>query len=197
VPPLASIRFSAGETLVQSDLELRGYGMPGRGPLNVARIIIPSIGVDAPVEPQFVGANGRMPEPSAAEVVAWYDFSTFQGVGGLPLLGGNAAFAGDLDRIRVGPGVFFRLAEVPAGGIITLVLNDGRRLYYRVEFNKTISVDGMDWFGIVSATRDESATFITAAPPFSGGRYSMRRIVWARRVNCDVSSGAPVCEAPV
>lgn len=197
VPPLTSIGFSSGETLLQSDLELRGYGNAGRGPLNVARVVIPSINVDAPVETAFVGANGRMPEPSAASVVAWYDFSSFQGVGGLPLLGGNAPFAGDLDRSGVGPAVFFRLAELPAGGIITLVLNDGRHLYYRVEFNKTIAVDGMDWYGIVAATRDESATFITAAPPFDAGRYRMRRIVWARRVNCDVSSGAPVCEAPV
>jgi hypothetical protein len=135
-----------------------------------------------------------MPEPSAANVVAWYDFSVFTDLGGLPLGGGNAVFAGDLDRINVGPGVFFNLRDVTRGDIVTIVLDDGRRLYYHVEFNKILD-DTVDFSGVMQATRDESATFITAAGAFQPGtNYTHRRIVWARRVNC--GPGPAACELP-
>lgn len=193
VPPLSALTFSVGDRLLPQDLYARGSNAAGRGQPNVARVLIPSIGVDAAVEPHIVGANGSMPDPTAADVVAWYDFSAFAGIGGLPLSGGNAVFAGDLDRVRVGPGVFWRLAEVQPGGIITLALRDGRQLYYFVEFNKLASRD-VDFADITAATADESATFITAAGTASADGYSERRILWARRVNC--SPGGVSCELP-
>jgi hypothetical protein len=193
VPPLTALAFSSGDRLTDADLIQRGPSTAGRGALNVARVQIPAIGVDAAVEPHTVGADGQMPDPTAADVVAWYDFTNWQGIGGLPLAGGNAVFAGDYDRVRVGAGVFFRLHEVQPGSIITLALNDGRRLYYRVEFNKIASRD-IDFANITFATEDESATFITAAGVVSPDGYPDRRIVWARRVNC--SPGGVSCEAP-
>jgi hypothetical protein len=193
VPPLTALTFSVGPRVTIDDLTQRPMGNAGRGALNVVRVQIPSIGVEAAVEPHVVGLDGQMPEPTGADVVAWYDFSAFAGIGGLPLAGGNAVFAGDFDRVRVGPGVFFRLGEVQPGEIITLALRDGRSLYYRVEFNKVASRE-IDFANITFATADESATFITAAGAIAPGGYPDRRIVWARRVNC--SAGGVACEVP-
>lgn len=197
VPPLTALSFSAGEALTQADQYIRGYGTAGRGALNIARVQIPSIGVDAPVQAVTVGTDGVMPRPPAIDVVAFYDFGTFQGMGGLPLAGGNAIFAGDIGRPTVGPGVFAQLASVAPGEIITLVMLDGRRLYYVVEFNKTIEVASWDQ-SVVAATADESATFITAAGTVlpGGTSTSARRIVWARRVNCIAPASAATCELP-
>jgi len=193
VPPLERLTFSDGSRLTLEDLAQRRSGTAGRGTFNIARIVIPSISVDAAVEVQKVGLDGRMPEPSSAAVVAWYDFSEWPGFGGLPLSGGNAVFAGDLDRTRVGPGVFFRLAEVRPGEIIAIELTDGRRLYYHVEFNKLTARDG-DFADVTIATAAESATFITAAGAFGPSGYPDRRIVWARRVNCQ--PGGVGCDLP-
>ena len=193
MPPLRRHTYSAGDALLPGDLAIRGVGTASRGPRNVARIIIPAAGVDAPVETQTVGLDGRMPEPSAADVIAWYDFSVYSGIGGLPLAGGNAVFAGDIDRTGVGPGVFWTLHEVAAGDIVTLVLLDGRALYYHVEFNKIVGRD-IDFGSVAAATADESATFITATGAFGSGGYADRRIVWARRVNCE--PGGVACELP-
>ncbi len=183
VPPLRRLTFSPGDALAPSDLAARGYGRAGVGPFTGVALVIPSIGVDTMIEAQTVPASGVMPEPSSFEVIAWYDFSNFTGLGGIPLEGGNVVMAGNLGG-GLRPGVLANLSGVAIGEILTLHLNDGRRLFYRVEFNKTVVVDGSDWTDIVTATADESMTLITAAGTQVGAKYTHRRIVWARRVNC-------------
>lgn len=184
MPQLYILPFSAGETLTNSDLALRGYGVPGRGAFRGTRFIIPAIDVDASLETQVVGSNGTMPRASTPAVVAWYDFSAFTGLGGVPLLGGNSVFAGDY--AKGGPGVFARLGELQPGAMIHLYLNDGTAAYYRVDFNKIVSEAEGDFQAIVAATKADSMTLLTAAgEPIGNTSFTHRRIVWARRLNCD------------
>jgi sortase (surface protein transpeptidase) len=198
VPPLKRLTFSPGETLTAADLHVRGVGQTGTGLFSGVSLVIPSIGVDANIETQVVTASGEMPEPSSYQIIAWYDFGVFPGAGGYPLTGGNVVMAANLG------GVFASLSAVAPGEIVTLHLTEGRRLYYRVEFNKTIAI-GSDWTDIVASTADESMTLITAAGTGSGSSYSHRRIVWARRANCtlleapETPTRAPYveCEEPV
>ncbi len=184
VPPLFILPFSAGETLTSNDVALRGYGEPGRGPFPGTRMIIPTIGVDAALEIQVVGANGVMQRASTPSVVAWYDFSIWPGLGGVPLAGGNSVFAGDY--FKGGPGVFARLAELQVGAMIHLYLDDGTAAYYRVDFNKIVAEAEGDFQAILSATEADSMTLYTAAgEPVGNTTFTHRRIVWARRLNCD------------
>lgn len=180
VPPLLALTFSPGEALLPADLVTRGAGDAGRGTFLGQSLVIPSIGVDALIETQVVGSTGDMPEPSSFSYIAWYDFSIWPGLGGVPLGGGNSVMAANLG------GIFAQLAAVQRGEIVVLHLADGRRLFYHVEFNKTIPAGTGDWQDVVSATADESLTLITAAGSGSGQNYSHRRIVWARRVNCQL-----------
>lgn len=180
VPPLAALAFSAGDDLTLGDLQARGFGTPGRGAFPGAALVIPSIGLDATIETQVVGGDGDMPEPSSMQVIAWYDFTMWAGLGGVPLGGGNAVMAANLG------GVFAQLSAVQRGEILVLHLADGRRLFYYVEFNKTTPRDTPLWYEVTSATTDESMTLITAAGSGSGQNWSHRRIVWARRVNCEL-----------
>ena len=181
---ITPIPVSPGDMLSASDLAAREPGAPGRGPFVGERLIIPSIGVDAPFSIKAVPSNGAMPNPNGPEDVAWYDFTATAktGLGGAPTLGGNVVLAGHVDYINHGPAVFWDIRGLEAGEIIQIRTTDGQVLEYQVEFNKIVPQGWGDWPGIVQATADESITLITCTGEFSGGHYSNRQIVWGRRI---------------
>jgi LPXTG-site transpeptidase (sortase) family protein len=176
------ITISAGNALAPGDLEARGTGEAGRGEFGGSRLVIPKIGVDAPFSVKQVGTDGQMPNPNGPEDVAWYDFSQWPGLGGLPGKGGNTVLAGHVDYINYGPAVFWRLQELEVGDTVEIQLGDGTKATYKVEFNKTIEAAAADWTPIVEATADESVTLITCGGEFSAGHYTNRQIIWGRRV---------------
>jgi LPXTG-site transpeptidase (sortase) family protein len=179
---LTPIPFSPGDLLTQADLAARGVGMPGRGDFAGDRLVIPKIGVNAPFSFKVVASDGQMPNPNGPEDVAYYDFSQWPNLGGLPGKGGNVVVAGHVDYIRYGPAVFWRLHELAAGDMITVRMKDGTEYNYRVEFDKAVDPGNADWTELVQATSDESITLITCSGQFEAGHYNHRQIVWARRV---------------
>jgi LPXTG-site transpeptidase (sortase) family protein len=114
--------------------------------------------------------------------VAYYDFSQWPGLGGLPGKGGNVVLAGHVDYIRYGPAVFWRLHELEVGDTMEIQMADGTTATYKVEFNKQLDASAADWTPIVEATADESITLITCGGQFEAGHYNNRQIVWGRRV---------------
>lgn len=176
------IAISPGDTLAAGDLAARGTGEAGRGDFGGTRLMIPKIGVDAPFTVKEVGTDGQMPNPNGPEDVAWYDFSQWPGLGGLPGKGGNTVLAGHVDYINYGPAVFWRLHELEVGDTVEIRLGDGTTATYKIEFNKTIEAAAADWTPIVEATADESVTLITCGGEFSAGHYANRQIIWGRRV---------------
>ncbi|MBI5285750.1 MAG: class F sortase [Chloroflexi bacterium] len=176
------IAISPGNILTREDLANRGTGVPGRGDFTGERLLIPSIGVDAPFSYKVVGLDGQMPNPDSWDDVSYYDFSQWPNMGGLPGKGGNVVLAGHVDYIRHGPAVFWRLHELAIGDTVTVRQSDGTEVSYQIEFNKVLELDDADWSAIVSATADESITLITCGGEFEAGHYNNRQIVWGRRV---------------
>ena len=176
------ITFSDGAELTDADLALRGPGEPVRGAFTGERLVIPRIGVDAPFTVRTVGPDGQMPNPSGPWDVAWYDFSQWPGLGGLPNAGGNVILAGHVDYINVGPAVFWDIDTLVPGDIIQLRMQDGTVIEYAVEFNKWVDAATGNWDAILAGTGDESITLITCVGQFSQGKYDKRQIVWGRRV---------------
>jgi LPXTG-site transpeptidase (sortase) family protein len=176
------IAFSEGAELTLADLALRGSGEPARGEFTGDRLIIPKIGVDAPFSFKVVGPDGQMPNPNGASDVAYYDFSQWPGLGGLPNAGGNVVMAGHVDYINVGPAVFWELDSLVPGDVIQVRMQDGTVVEYAVEFNKWVQPGDADWSSIVAGTGDESITLITCTGEFSAGHYDKRQVVWGRRV---------------
>jgi LPXTG-site transpeptidase (sortase) family protein len=177
--------ISPGDELTLADLAVRGAGEPVRGPFLGERLLIPSIGVDAPFSVRNVGRDGQMPDPDGAWDVAWYDFSDWPLLGGTPGLGGNVVVAGHVDYTGVGPAVFWDLEDLQAGDIVQIRMQDGSLVTYEVVFNKWVSVDSdvfRDWSSIVAGTSPESITLITCGGEFSEGNYDHRQIAWAQRV---------------
>ena len=170
---------SAGRRAPQPDPSLSGPGAPtGTG----MSLVIPSIGVNAPVYGRTVGQNGQMGNPSGAWDVVWYDFSQdWPSLGGYPgQAGANAVFAGHVDYIHVGPAVFWSLRDLGAGAQITVNTNNGP-VNYVVDWSQWAD-PASDFTQYVGKTGGDSITLVTCIGTFSGHEYSNRFIVRGHRV---------------
>lgn len=179
---LTPIAVSPGEELTLADLAARGAGAPARGEFAGERFLIPKLGIDAPFTVRVVGGDGQMPNPLGPEDVAWYDFSGWDGLGGLPGKGGNVVVAGHVDYINYGPAVFWDVRSLRPGDRVQIRLTGGSVIEYAIEFNKRVIADEADWTAIVAGTSEESVTVITCVGQFVNGGYTERQIAWGRRV---------------
>ncbi|HXF50225.1 MAG TPA: class F sortase [Dehalococcoidia bacterium] len=152
----------------------------GRAAETGHRLVIPSIGVDAPVTMRTVPPSGVMGNPNGPWDVTWYDFSHFPGLGGYPGGGGNAVFAGHVDYVNVGPAVFARVATLTPGDVIEVRRADGVVVRYAVESVQRVSPASGDWASILSAEPGrETVTLITCGGTFNPAtrEYDMRVVV--------------------
>ena len=91
-----------------------------------SRLRIPSLGINAKIEPVGVRADGAMATPSNFDNVAWYS------PGGRPGGQGSAVFAGHVNNALLKSGVFERLSQIKKGDYITVEDAAGKTLVYRV-----------------------------------------------------------------
>ena len=144
----------------------------------IARIVIPAIGVNAPVVVKSLDPSGVMQAPDTPSDVAWYDFTQ------LPGGGGNIVLAGHVDFAGVGPAVFWDLWRLGEGDTVQLHLVDGSIALYRVISSQTVEEATAPVDQIVGPTSGEVVTLITCAGNYNPatGRYDQRLIVRAERV---------------
>ena len=165
---------------------------PARGPAPV-RFVIPGLYIDAPVITETLGEDSIPRVPERPDQVAWYDFSASPG------LSSNAVFTGHVDwQTRAGapiPGVFYRLHEMKIGDVISVTLEDGTSLTYRVTGNVATPYDDPNVLKVMNATDRDVITVITCGGTWTktgrgayGGNYSHRIIVRAERVLDTVGS---------
>lgn len=91
-----------------------------------SRLLIPSLGIDAHIQPVGVGKSGNMAVPSKYADVAWYKY------GARPGDTGSAVLAGHVDNGFGLAGVFKRLEELESGDEIIVETASGERLRYQV-----------------------------------------------------------------
>jgi sortase (surface protein transpeptidase) len=145
--------------------------------------------VEIAVSVVVMGLNAdRYPEvPDAGDLVAWYTFSAAPG------RGSNAVFAAHLDWVdEYGEGmeaVFYRLSEVQLDDVISITLEDGAELAYRVTANLAIPYDDPNVVALMEATASDVITLFTCGGTWEldpdapyGGNYSHRIVVRAERV---------------
>ena len=139
------------------------------------RLVIPRIGIDAPVTVKSVEPDGLMQNPNGPEDVAWYDFTAPPG------RGGNAVFSGHLDYRDYGPAVFARLREVKAGDVLEVRLEDGTLHRYVVSLSALYPATSAPSEEIVGPTGREMVTLITCEGTWQGRPqgYSHRLVVRA------------------
>jgi hypothetical protein len=148
------------------------------------RLVIPKIGVNAPVSRMAVGGDGVMPDPLGYFNVVLYDFSGLPGLGGTPTDGGNAVMAGHVDCGRcyngsAGIAVLYYMRNLVVGDTIEYYTQSGTVIRYTVTFAGDYQPTA-DWASIV-ASGSADITIITCTGTFSGGEYNLRRVVQARK----------------
>ena len=149
------------------------------------RMIIDSIGVDAPVATYSLDENDRPIVPSgpdAAQVVAWYDFSARPGTGG------NSVFAGHVTWN--GNAVFLKLDSIQPGDAIRLIDDTGAEVEYRVTANQSLAPDDPEAVKTMYPTDKDMVTIITCGgtfydtnDPIAGGDYTQRIVIKAELVS--------------
>ena len=91
--------------------------LPTGGQPEPVRLVIPALGIDAPI--RAVGVrNGEMEVPPTADLVAWYRFGPTPGDRGSAVLAAHVSWGGEL-------GVFYRLRDLPQGAEIEVWFTDG------------------------------------------------------------------------
>jgi LPXTG-site transpeptidase (sortase) family protein len=138
-----------------------------------ARLLVPSIKVDAPVEPVGLDAQGRMGTPAQASDVAWFS------PGVTPGDVGDAVVAGHLDWTS-GPAVFWLLGKVRRGDEITVVRANGSRATFVTDATSMVPYDS-DTRALFTRDGPPSLTLITCAGTWDRqrGTYLQRLVVHA------------------
>jgi hypothetical protein len=113
--------------------ELGGPTGPDTEPEPVRRtplaVLVPSIGVDAPIVPVGLLPGDVMEIPDDVAEIGWYDPD---GLGVAPGLAGTAVLAGHVDSRSQGRGALYDLRRLAVGDPIEVVLEDGTRSRWRV-----------------------------------------------------------------
>ncbi len=153
----------------------------------VARMLIPSVGVDYPIEQIGLLPDNALDTPhDALGRIGWYSIYTKPGSGG------NAVFSAHVNYdFKQGP--FANLAKVQPGDEITIQMNDGSKYTYRIFRKQRYDVANMPMGELIwpsdRPAGKEWITLITCGGNFVAtqanglGEYTQRDVVVAERVS--------------
>ena len=143
-----------------------------------SRLVIETIGVDAPVVTFGLDEEGLPQVPLNGIQVAWYDFSAKPGAGS------NAVFAGHINWER-GPAVFADLSQIQIGDSIKLITSGGA-LAYTVTDSFLVDPEDPASLKVMEPTETDTVTLISCGGTWIpdpselfGGQYTNRVIVRA------------------
>lgn len=194
VIPEGSSPFSVGVAPGASDTDMgappAAASPPPIDPDGVpSRLVIESIGVDAPVVALGLDLEGIPQVPIEGPLVAWYHFSS------LPVDRGNAVFSGHVEWGSA-EAAFERLHEIEVGDRVSVTVGDGRVLQYDVVVLFEIDPTDPDALGLMRQTPGNVITLITCGgtwvpdeEQFFGGDYSQRLVVRAIQVEDSTPPG--------
>ena len=141
--------------------------VPPIGPSG-ARLVIPSIGVDAPIVPESTTGSGSslaLTIPKSVNQVAWFEGSP-PGTGALPGAPGDALLAGHVDSASQGPGALYELSHLSTGADIEIVGSNGQATVWTAsgqpEFLPKAQVADKTW----ANSGSPSITIVTCGGPF-------------------------------
>jgi LPXTG-site transpeptidase (sortase) family protein len=134
-----------------------------------SRLIIPAIGVSAPVITVGVQRNGQMavPELSDANRAAWFRH------GPVPGEPGTAVIVGHLDT-HDGAAVFYRLKELRKGNLITVIRRDGELVRFKVSNVVRVSKAHFPAEKVYDLTDRVELRLISCGGPFDRATESYR-----------------------
>lgn len=143
-------------------------------------LLIPSIGVDAPIEMVGLDSGGRMEVPTRNQWngVGWYS------KGAPPGAQGSAVIDGHLDTNTGAPAVFWRLNAIHVGDLITVRDNAGRKAQFRVFKLQSYDINRAPLDQIFARTDGVYLNLITCSGSwdYSQNQFQQRLVVFAQLV---------------
>ncbi|HVW66672.1 MAG TPA: class F sortase [Candidatus Peribacteraceae bacterium] len=142
-----------------------------------ARLVIPSIKVNAPVEDVGLLSDGSMDAPKGWNDVGWYD------LGPRPGETGNAVMAGHLDSY-IGAAVFWHLDELKPGDTVSVIDTAGNTHQFRVTSMHSYMTDNPPMQKIFGTATGSHLNLITCDGTWNGAlqRYDHRLVVYTDAV---------------
>lgn len=139
-----------------------------------ARIVVPALGVDAPVIRLGLQGDGTLEVPATASEVGWWSGGTRPGTVGPAVLAGHV----NLGDQR---GVFARLAELTAGDRVDVAAADGTTVSYVVTRIERHPKDAFPTDAVYAMTAGPELRLITCGGDFdrSSGHYEDNVIAFA------------------
>lgn len=147
-------------------------------PAAPVRLIIPALGLDAPVVDVGQTPIGTMEVPAHPQETGWFK------LGVRPGETGNAVLAGHLDTVSGRPAVFWSLHTLKAGDEVRIIDARGNLLRFRVTGSETYDHDKApleEIFGTHDASR---LNLITCNGAWDGTKqlYDKRLVVFTERI---------------
>ena len=139
------------------------------------RIIIPAIGVNAPVAPVSATAGSvGTPPLTNHDLAGWYDGSVTPGQTGPSLIDGH------IDGYGLAS-VFYRLPALKTGDVIRVLLKDGETASFKVTWVQVVAKTAFPWKTVLGWTSYPSLRLVTCGGPFNSltGHYVDNVIVYA------------------
>jgi LPXTG-site transpeptidase (sortase) family protein len=143
------------------------------------RVIIPAIGVNAPVLSEGTDATGALEVPPLsgpqASDVGWWDG------GSAPGQDGPAVLAGHIDSAAAGHLVFWNLHKLVAGDSVETVLANGSTVSFKVTALQEVSKNNFPTQQVYGPTSGPALRLITCGGSFdsASGHYQDNLIVYA------------------
>jgi|SRR4051794_7121681 len=139
--------------------------LPAPAPVRVA---VPDLGIDAPVDPVGVAADGQLQVPDDVDRVGWYRFGPPPGVSG------NAVLAGHVDDARQGLGALAPLRRAELGTTVLITDNSGGSSRWRVVARELIDKQEVPLEAIFARGGPARLVLVTCGGPFDAGSRSYR-----------------------
>jgi sortase (surface protein transpeptidase) len=145
-----------------------------------AHLLIPAIGVDAPIEPVGVLPNGSLnvPQKNRWTGVGWYKN------GPVPGQIGSAIIDGHLDRPGGVPAVFWQLNQLHIGAIVTVMGAQGQALHFHVVQVQVYQPDKAPLAKIYGDTSGTYLNLITCEGPWIPSQHQTaeRLVVYTKMI---------------
>lgn len=139
-----------------------------------ARLQIPAIDVDAPVDPAGLLDNGDMDVPNDIVSTGWFED------GYMPGQPGNSVIAGHVDG-KNGPAVFYDIGKLTTGDEIIVTAEDGTKLVFVVDRVEIYPFDESPIREIFGFSTGSRLNLITCTGEYNkkGSYYEDRLVVYS------------------
>ncbi len=149
-----------------------------------ARLLIPALGIDAPIEAVGQDENGLMAAPGSVNAVGWYS------IGAQPGESGNAVMAGHLDDFKGRPAVFWELDKLQPGDEVVVRFGDEDEVRFEVIAVEEYDADAAPLVRIFGVDFERDLNLITCAGVWDAENnlYERRVVVYTRLVRESASA---------